>query len=198
MQTPTPSKGGRGARAQHEEPEIRSTPQGGSLPVYVEPLARCPVVTWFTCSLGLGLVTVTNPVVAPTPTALTHHVHASCHAQTTHTTTQAAPSDRHPLSEGMRPGTGMQGYLSQATITASEPRRSPGAALARPSAPASEGKRQPSPIDALRPLEPPQQLAYCSCGGVEDGDSFTSTQHGREARDAIPSVRVEHHERDGP
>ena len=118
--------------------------------------------------------------------------------QTTHTTTQAGPNDRHPLIEGMRPGTGMQGYLSQATITASEPQRSPGAALARPSAPASEGTRPPSPIDALRPLEPPQQLAYCSCGGVEDGDSFTSTQHGREARDAIPLVRVEHHEQDGP
>ena len=159
MQTPTPSKGGRGARAQHEEPEIRSTPQGGSLPVYVEPLARCPVVTWFTCSLGLGLVTVTNPVVAPTPTALTHHAHASCHAHTTHTTTQAAPSDRHPLSEGMRPGTGMQAYLSQATLAASEPRRSPGASASTPKHTRQRGQRPPSPIGALRPLEPQQQLA---------------------------------------
>ena len=195
MQTPTPSKGGRGARAQHEEPEIRSTPQGGSLPVYVEPLARCPVVTWFTCSLGLGLVTVTNPVVAPTPTALTHHVHASCHAQTTHTTTQAAPSDRHPLSEGMRPGTGMQGYLSQATITASEPRRSPGAALARPSAPASEGTRPPSPIDALRPLEPPQQLAYAAVAALKTATASplpsTGVRHGTQSHRYVSSTTNE-------
>ena len=96
--------------------------------------------------LGLGLVTVTNPVVAPTPTALTHHAHASCHAHTTHTTTQAAPSDRHPLTEGMRPGTGMQAYLSQATLAASEPRRSPGDSARTPK-PARQRRHTPSLAD---------------------------------------------------
>ena len=83
----------------------------------------------------------------------------TCHAHTTHATTQAAPSDRHPLSEGMRPGTGMQAYLSQAALAASEPRRSPGASASTPKHTRQRGKRPPSPIGALRPLEPPQQLA---------------------------------------
>ena len=122
----------------------------------------------------------------------------TCHAPTTHTTTQAAPNDRHPLSEGLRPGTGMQDYLSQATLAASEPRRSPGASASTPKHAASEGTQPPSPIDALRPLEPPQLPASLSSGGVEGGDSILSPQHGREARDAIPSIRVEHHERNGP
>ena len=172
------------------------SPESRRLPL-VNPLARLP------CHMAHLQLRARHrhrhhPRRRPYPNRTHPPCTCTCHAHTTHTTTQAAPSDRHPLSEGMRPGTGMQGYLSQATITASEPQRSPGAALARPSAPASEGTRPPSPIDALRPLEPPQQLAYCSCGGVEGGDSFTSTQHGREARDAIPSIRVEHHEQDGP
>ena len=75
-----------------------------------------------------GFATDAASAVAPALTALAHHAHAP----TTHTTTQAAPSDRHPLSEGTRPSTGMQGYLPQATIAASEPRRSSDASAGMP------------------------------------------------------------------
>ena len=54
--------------------------------------------------LEQGIATVANSVVAPTPTAHSHHAHANA----TPTTTQAARYDRHPQSEGMRPGTRMQ------------------------------------------------------------------------------------------
>ena len=198
MRTPTPSREveapARGTRNQSHA----SNPTRWQLPLVQppRPLAFCHLVH---LQLRAGPRHHHHPRRRPYPNRTHPPCKCTCHAHTTHTTTQAAPNDRHPLSEGMRPGTGMQGYLSQATITASEPQRSPGAALARPSAPASEGTRPPSPIDALRPLEPPQQLAYAAVAALKtDGDSFTSTQHGREARDAIPSVRVEHHERDGP
>ena len=148
------------------------------------PLASC--LTWATCSSKAGLRHRRYLRRRPNPNRTHPPCTCACHAPTTHTTTRAAPNDRHPLSEGVRPSTGMQDYLSQATSTASEPRRSPGAARARPSTPASEGQRPPSPIDALRPLEPPQLPASLSSGGVEGGDSILSPQRGREARDATP------------
>ena len=52
-------------------------------------------------------------------------------------------SDRHPLSEGSRPGTGMQGYLPQATIAASEPLRSSGASAGTPKHAGQQDKRPP-------------------------------------------------------
>ena len=75
MRTPTPSKEVE-APARSTRTRIRAlNPESRRLPL-VHPLARLPSVTWLTCSLELGIVTITTPVVAPTPTALTHHAHA--------------------------------------------------------------------------------------------------------------------------
>ncbi len=38
-----------------------------------------------------------------------------------------------------------------------------------------KGKIPPSPIDALRPPDPPQQPDYFSCDGVKGGDSDASS-----------------------
>ena len=38
-----------------------------------------------------------------------------------------------------------------------------------------QGKLPPSPIDALRPPDPPQQPDFFSCDGVKGGDSIASS-----------------------
>ena len=58
---------------------------------------------------------------------------------------------------------------------ASEPLRSSGASTGTPKRSRQQGKRPPSPIDELRPLEPPQQLVSVSCDGVEGGGIITSS-----------------------
>ena len=103
------------------------------------PARQLPHLGYLQLLYRRGFATVATPVVAPTLTALAHHAHAP----TTPTTTQAATSDRHPLSEGSRPSTGMQGYLSQATITAPEPRRSSGASAGTPKHARRQGQRPP-------------------------------------------------------
>ena len=71
------------------------------------PARQLPHLGYLQLLYRRGFATVATPVVAPTLTALAHHAHAP----TTPTSTQAATCDRHPLSEGSRPSTGMQGYL---------------------------------------------------------------------------------------
>ena len=147
-------------------------------------------------ALEPGFATAATTAVAPTPTAHTHHAHA--HDPPTPTTTPATPGNRHPQLRACVQTLGCKTIYHRQPSQHRSLEEAPAPAQVRPSTPASEGKRPPSPIDALRPLEPPQQLAYCSCGGVEGGDIISSPQRGRETRDAIPSARVEHHEMNGP
>ena len=103
------------------------------------PTRQLPHLGYLQLLYRRGFATVATPVVAPTLTALTHHAHAP----TTPTTTQAATSDRHPQSEGSRPGTGMQGYLPQATIAAPKPQRSFDASAGTPKHARQQGQRPP-------------------------------------------------------
>ena len=103
------------------------------------PTRQLPHLGYLQLLYRRGFATFATPVVAPTLTALAHHAHAP----TTPTTTQAAPSDRHPPSEGSHPGTGMQGYLPQATIAAPKPQRSFGASAGTPKHASQPGKRPP-------------------------------------------------------
>ena len=147
-------------------------------------------------ALEPGFATAATTVVVPTPTALTHHAHA--HDPPTPTTTPATPGNRHPQLRACVHTLGCK-TIYQAQLSQHQSlEEAPAPARARPSTPASEGTQPPSPIDELRPLEPPQLPVSLSSGGVEGDDSILSPQRGREARDAIPSARVEHHEHNGP
>ena len=136
------------------------------------PTRQLPHLGYLQLLYRRGFATVATPVVAPTLTALTHHAHAP----TTPTTTQAATSDRHPQSEGSRPGTGMQGYLSQATKNY----RSPGAskklrrqrryAQARPPAGPTSAHRRSTRSARSNPRS---SWSFFSCDGVEGGGSIT-------------------------
>ena len=54
-----------------------------------------------------------------------------------------------------------------------KPPRSSDASTDTPEHARRQGQLPPSPIDALRPPEPPQQLVSFSCDSVEGGDSST-------------------------
>ena len=159
---PRPQKSSRRPERERRNGVAHRAPQGGSPPSSAASPTCLPLNLGHLQLYQPGFATVATPVVAPTLTALTHHAHAP----TTPTTTQAATSDRHPQSEGSRPGTGMQGYLPQATIAASKPLRSSDASAGTPKhARRQQHNRPPSPINALRPPEPPQQLvSYCGYG----------------------------------
>ena len=75
-------------------------------PARLPPLTHSPAASpgLPAAPIGSGIATDATSVVAPTPTAPTHHAHANA----TPTTTQATRYDRHPQSEGSNPGTRMQ------------------------------------------------------------------------------------------
>ena len=93
----------------------------------------------------------------------------------------------------------MQGYLSQATIAAPEPRRSSGASAGTPKHARRQGQRPPIADRRAPPARTPAAAGPSSAvTALKAAAASPLAQHGRESRDAIPCSPRRAPRPDGP